>query len=186
MEKAQGQNYCNGMEITQRDVLLCFIKTFWGAFMKTARKIFLWVGLVIVAIAFIACIAISVMDYISEYRHSLEHPDIYKRGLVPVGALSLVNFSLLHIPQLAVALTIIRNGYVFLTPEAPKERIIRCIISTVLAVLVITVHTLITYRFIDLEYAARATFALYLFPAAFIPLALGKKTRAKETDSPTP
>ena len=151
--------------------------------MKTARTIFLCIGLVIFAVLLIASITISVMDYIIDYRDSLERPDIYK-VIIPVWTVSLLNFSLLHVPQLAVVLTLIRNGYVFLTPEAPKGRIIRCIISTVLAILVITVHTFIMYYdFIDLEYHVFSKVAFYLFLVAFIPLALGKKTRAKEIDS---
>ena len=149
--------------------------------MKTVRKIFLYVGLIIFAITFVVFAKSSIEYAIKAYNRALNDDIFGPRG---EWFWILLNISCTKVSFLVSELTLMRSGYVFLTPDTPKGRIIRCIISSVIALLVITLRTLIVFDLIDFEYNVREMILLLLLPIAIISLALGKKTRAKENDFP--
>ena len=153
--------------------------------MKTARKIFLWVGIILLVITFIVCVTITVEYYTNAFHRALEYEDLYKGGVVSDVVLV---FLVMLMPVIIIELTLMRNGYVFLTPGAPKGRTIRCIVSSVLVLWVIIVGILLVLGYLDFKnhlngYRMKSNFLFSLLPTAIIALALGKKTRAKEIDS---
>lgn len=136
--------------------------------MKKVQTIFLCIGLLIFAVSFVV-IAIdetaSAMKSIAIARED----DIY--GAIGEWFWICLNVVFIPIPFLLSELSLIRNGYILLKDSQPKAKKVLCIISSILALLVIIMVLLVKERYF--EYIVNNTILLTLWPCVIVSFILG-------------
>ncbi len=138
--------------------------------MKIARTVILWLGLTLFVISFVILTIIMIQSSIVDYNQALED-DIY--GTSGFGFVVFVNIVMVPMPILLSELSLIRNVYVILTPNAPKGRLIRCCVSTALTL--VAFFMIVFIQIVEIEYRVGWSLALLSFAIAIVAIFLGIK-----------
>ena len=139
--------------------------------MKLARAIFFWVVLTILAVSLVAAAVDMVQMAKSAYTKSQE-VDIYAHGEAWVGMA--LNVCLVPVPFLLSEWFLLRNGCALFTKESRKAF---CILSSLLALLVIGVVVFMEVRDYPFSYKMNNNIMLSLWPMLILSFVLGRLGR---------